>query len=133
VKLHDLLGNRQAEAAGLTRRGGVLLTEALEDVRQEGLADPVAVVLHLHLQFPVRAMDVDLDPAALRRELDGVVDQVPENLLQTAGIRNHLVGRLFHRGDQLHALGVGGRLQTLHGGLENCREKVRLASSPWNC
>ena len=68
------------------RRRAVDLAEALEDVRQLALGNADSVVLDAHqvtLGFPFHTHD---HPSVLRRELDRVGKQVPEDLLNAQRI-----------------------------------------------
>ncbi len=72
-------------AAGPTLR----LSEALEDVRQEGRRDPLAGVAHAQLDVAVDRTDGDRDASASGRELHRVRKQVPGDLLDTVGVPQH--------------------------------------------
>src|SRR6188508_2287152 len=94
VQLDQMAHDRKAqpEAAMGSRRRAVALTKALEDVRQKILTDTFAIVTDAQLGLHPFALQVDLDLAALGRELDRVGEQVPDNLLQARGISRR-VGR----------------------------------------
>jgi hypothetical protein len=64
----------------------VSLAEAVENVGQELAADADARVLHS--DFHLRLDDLGLDHylPALGRELDGVGEQVPDDLLEAVGV-----------------------------------------------
>ena len=77
--------DRQAETdpTGRAGAGAADLPELVEDMRQVVLGDAVARVPHLDLEERrIRArVGPDLDPTALG-ELDGVIDEVSDDLLQ---------------------------------------------------
>ena len=79
VHLDDVADDRQPEpeAAGLARRAGLRLAEPLEHVGQEVGRMPMPVSLTDDFDVRVDALQPDLDAARLRRELDGVGQQVP--------------------------------------------------------
>ena len=95
VQLDEALHDRQpeAEAAVLARRRRVALPEPLEQVRNELRLDADAGVGHADLDVGVHALEQDLDLAVLRRELDGVGQQVPDDLLKPARIAGDRPGR----------------------------------------
>ena len=119
----------EAEAAGLARRSGIRLAKALEDVRQEIGADADAGVADDDLDVRVDALEPHLDPAALRRELDGVGQQVPHDLLQPIGIARDRTDARIEDGLEAHALGVGGRLHGRHGVVDDAGSSTGCTSS----
>ncbi len=88
----------------------VALAETLEHVRQEFGTDPGAGVLHHDVHVAGRAAQVHADPPAAGRELDGVRDQVPYDLLQPIGVAGD-PRRPGQRGLEPDLLGRGGRAQ----------------------
>src|SRR2546430_1733210 len=72
-------------AVGPGRRA-LRLPEPVEDVRQEGGLDPLTGVAHGDLDVRVDALEAELDAPVPRGELDGVREQVPEDLLETLRI-----------------------------------------------
>lgn len=86
-QLHEALRDRHAEAraAEAARRRGILLRKCVKDPRQEILAHADAGVLHDELQRAVAVVAADLlgaetHAAALRRELDGISEDVDHDL-----------------------------------------------------
>src|SRR5207302_8504798 len=75
--------------AARARGGPCALSEALEDEREEAGTNAPARVAPDDHGPPVRQLDPDFDAAALGRELDGVREQVPDHLLQAAGVAPH--------------------------------------------
>src|SRR5438067_11359878 len=92
VQFDDLLrdGEAEAEARRRARRRRILLPETLEDVRQKGRRYSLPGVLNRHPQLTLAAVHVDFHAAAVRRELDRVVHEVPHNLLKAARIADDL-------------------------------------------
>jgi hypothetical protein len=88
VRLDEALDEREPEAqpAVRARRRHVRLPEALEDVRQEFGRDALALVFHLDARRAVLPADAHAHAPALARELDGVVQEVPEDLHQTRAV-----------------------------------------------
>src|SRR5438093_1432400 len=84
VQLDDVAddGQPESEAAVEPGRTAVGLLEPLEDVGQEGRADALPGVAHRDLDVGVDPFQHDLHAPALRRELDGVREQVPDDLLE---------------------------------------------------
>ena len=81
-------------------RAGGRLPESLEDVRQEFRADPLAGITHNDFDLGIDPPEQRLRATALRRELDGVREEIPNDLLQTIGIARHDEGTLIKcRGD----------------------------------
>ena len=94
VQLDDAFCNRKSEAESpmLARTGSVCLAEALENVRQKirVYADPC--VNDADLDLRVDSPQYDLDATASRRELYGVGNEIPYDLLQTIHISAHRPG-----------------------------------------
>jgi hypothetical protein len=83
--------DRQAQAAGLAGPGrSVALLEGIEDLGEQIGLDADAGVLDLDHQVRPARVDfvagTDRDHAAGGGELDGVLDQVPEDMLQPSGV-----------------------------------------------
>ena len=91
VQLGQLLRDREpeAEAAMLARERRVGLPEPLEDERQELRRDAAPVSLTVISTCEFDARETQLHPAAARRELDRVRQQVPDDLLQPIRIAGH--------------------------------------------
>ena len=76
----------ESESAVLPRRRPVGLAERLEDVREEFARDSAARVGDRDLDTRRRATHTHVNRAVVRRELDGVGQQVPHDLLQPRGV-----------------------------------------------
>ncbi len=101
VQLNQMFADRQSESQSrvLPRDGRVGLAEAVEDKRQKGLIDAHAVVADADFGMLLDVLDLDLDSAALRRELHGVGQQIPDYLAQPVWIaigKARRGGRDFH-------------------------------------
>ena len=97
------------------RHPGVGLAEALEDVRQKLGAMPMPVSLTTDFDVRVDPLQPHLHPAALGRELDGVRQEVPDDLLQPSGSPE--IGVACGSTTVVHAdaLRVGGRRDGVDG------------------
>src|SRR4029453_16362492 len=89
VGLDDLLDDRQAQtkAVLMSRDRTVRLAEALEYRRQEFAGNTAPRIDHGDFYHFVTLLEPHMDRAALRRELDGVRQQIPDNLLETGAVR----------------------------------------------
>ncbi len=109
--LHQLAADVQAQTGAAVAAGGrgIRLRELLEHARQQDGRDADAGVPHLEPVARPRALlvhagDVEVD-VALLRELDGVVDQVHEDLADAAGVAHDLPrGVRLEAHDQVQAL-----------------------------
>src|SRR6185312_8106280 len=112
VQLHQLLADRQPEAQSgvLTGDGGVCLAEAVEHERQEGGIDADAAVAYGDLRMGRAVLDADLDPTALRSELQRVGEQVGDHLLQPVRVATGRTERSLRHPVDGDALGVRGGL-----------------------
>src|SRR4029077_5318535 len=86
--LHELSADVQPEPrpADAAREVRVDPVELLEDPLELAGRDAEALVLHLEADPRPRALAPDLDPAAVRRVLDGVLDEVEQPLLHPPGV-----------------------------------------------
>ena len=126
--LHDR--EAEAEAAVRARDGRVLLAERLEDVRQERRLDARAGVAHDDLDVRVLALHADVDPAALGRELHRVREQVPDDLLEPAGVAAEHARVGVEQDLEAHALRLGGGAHDLDGRLDDLRRLDRREREP---
>ena len=69
---------------------------------------PTPVSLTTISMFESHPFDPDLHTAALRRELDGVREEVPDDLLQAGRIARHQAGARVDDDLEPHAFGIGG-------------------------
>ena len=88
VHFDDVPHDRQSDtqSGGLTRGARVGLSKTVKDMRQEFGTDAHARVADDDLDVGIDPFNPYLYPTILRRELDGVGQQIPKNLLQSIGI-----------------------------------------------
>src|SRR2546425_9788660 len=93
--LNEVLDNGQAQAgaAQFARAGLVDAIEALEYSRQILLRDADAGVRHLQMDSTLRAPPAYADASAGRGIFEGVVDQVPQDLVERILVRPGDYGR----------------------------------------
>ena len=91
VQLDQIADERQPEPQPprRSRRRRILLRESIEDPRQELGIDARAAVGHGQTRDVARRSTVSPTVAAPRRELDGVGEQVPDDLPKTGRITEH--------------------------------------------
>jgi hypothetical protein len=106
----------------LARDSAVGLPEALEDVGQKFGADPCARVGDGDLGAVARAREPHLDRALARRELDGVREEVPEDLLETVGVAGDAARRVVEAHREADAARLGRRAHALGRRLDDGRE-----------
>ena len=84
----EMANNCQAEAQASESSGrcAVGLTESVEDMRQELGFNPYTVVADGDFDLISGAAQTHFDTPAFVRELDGIRQQVPDDLLQTIGV-----------------------------------------------
>ena len=89
------------------------LTQSVEDIGQHVGRDALPGVADDDLDVRPNALELDLDSPILRGELDGVVQQVPDDLLQPAGVAaDQQARRLQHRVEP-NALRLGRRTDAI--------------------
>jgi len=88
VQIDDVTHNRESQShAGVVPGAGTVgLPEALEHERQKVRIDADARVGHCDRDILRRRCQAYIDMTARGRELDGVGEQVPKNLLHPIGI-----------------------------------------------
>ena len=97
----------EAEPAVTARAGAVGLAEALKHQRQEVRANALSRVVDDDFRHRFARAQLELDLPVGRRELDGVRQQIPHDLLQPLGIaldEDVDIGRRLHH--QSDALGL---------------------------
>ena len=116
VALDDVPGDRQSKARATTADARpVDLVEALEDPPLGGSRDADAMVLDrdAHLSAEVARPDADGDIPAIRTELDGVVEQVDEDLAEALLVRPDRRQVVADIDDELHALALSEQAEPL--------------------
>jgi len=118
VQLDDLAGDGQAQPQSPFSTRGLApgLSKLLEHVGQEGGRDAGSGVLHRYLHLPVHRLDAHAHRAAFGGELDGVGEEVPQHLLQPAGVSGHGTRFRIHVRGQRDALRLRRGADGLEGG-----------------
>src|SRR5262249_61362705 len=103
MQFHKRAPNRkpQPEAAMRTPRVAFELAESVEDKGEKLRLDPRAGVAHRDRNVRALAFKTDSDLPSSRRELDGVGQEVPDDLLQAVGRSWHRASRPAAPTDQL--------------------------------
>ena len=117
VQFHQLLHDRQAQPqpAVAARGGAVGLAEAAEQMIEEFRRDAVAGVTHGDHPVIAVGLQLQVDAAFGRGELDGVGEQVPEHLLQARGITQHQAGLLGQLQVHVQCLAFGDQFLRTNG------------------
>src|SRR6185369_14566994 len=90
MKLYQVLGNRQADAKSPCRAAcwcRIGLSKSIEHKGKEFRRDTAASVLDQNANQSVPVHEARIDAAAVSSELDGVVQEIPHNLLHSLRIR----------------------------------------------
>lgn len=114
MSFDDVLGDGQAEAgaANFTRASGIDAIESLENARLIILRDADSRVRHCKDYKLTTGCCADFDTPARSRVLDGIVEQISQDLAKQAGVSAHArqislrmrstQGKLFLTGSQPH-------------------------------
>src|SRR3989442_236225 len=88
VHLHEVPDEREADSESRlrSRQRGIPLAKTVEDIWKQHGGDASSGVHDAKLHLGFRALEPHIDPAIRRRELDGVGEQVPDDLLEALGI-----------------------------------------------
>ncbi len=111
-------------------RRSVGLAEAVEDVRQEFGPDADAGVDDADLDVRVDPLQEHLDAAPLGRELDGVREEVPDDLLEPCGIAGDRTCERIEHLLNADLLGIGGREHGGEGGFDDLGKVQPLDVEP---
>ena len=115
-------GESETESALPVRDPAGTLPEAIEDIGQQRFAHSAARIADLDHRVPFLATYRDADPATFGRELDGVGDHVPNDLLNADRIGGDVQGisSSFDGEGDLSGLctGAGQRYGGAHDGVE---------------
>src|SRR5262249_19364513 len=111
----------QPEAEPGVRAGAraVCLMETLEEVGQLLLADSLSGVTDNDLDVRIGTLQVNLNSAALRRELHGVYQEVPAQLLQPVRVAGDPGGAWVQHALEPYFLRVGGRPYRVDGCMDD--------------
>src|SRR5262249_58779195 len=85
VQRHDVAHDRETEPEPAGSAAAMTLTEAIEDVRQQGLLDAGAGVAHGDSDHTAGARELDGDAPAGRRELERIGDEIGHDLGEAYG------------------------------------------------
>ena len=88
--------------------------------------DANAAVADADLDMRVHAFETHLHAPFFRRELHGVRDQIPDDLVQPSRIAGHGADPWVDHRLDAYAFGVGGRLDGGHGVVDDQRQFHRL-------
>src|SRR5262249_35144228 len=113
VKFDDGFRNREAHSQAALRacRSSFSLAEALEYERKKVRFDASAIVRNAYLDMRVHSIEYHLHAAALRREFDGIRQEVPHHLLQPLEIARHRTGMRVEYGLNPDVAGFGRKAQ----------------------
>src|ERR1043165_6607353 len=106
-----MVHNRQTQpqAAILPRRPLVALSKALKNVGQKLVRNSNAVVADNQLDMRIYALQQNLHAAVLGRELHGIAEQVPEDLLKPVRIAGDRSCRGVEQRLEMDVLGIRSR------------------------
>src|SRR6185312_6507058 len=96
---------------------GVCAPETIEHIGQQITGNARSSVLDLDVAIPADAANGDVRMTATRCELDGIAQQMPDNLLQAPRLSEHHAIASLERLAQGDALGGGVLLLQLYRGL----------------
>ena len=133
--IHDVSGDGHAQAGALNAAGGgvVLSLEGLKDMGDKLLAHPDAGVLHAELisgvsrRGPRLLRHADADHAPRWGVLDGIAQQVEQNLVQTQAVAADVLVNYVHRVHiQLQLLGMDIRMHDVAQPVEDVGQGTGL-------
>ena len=119
----------EPEAALRARARGIRLPERFEDPAEELRRDAAAGIADPDHGVRARAVEGQGDASISRRELDGVGEQVPDDLLEPAGVTGERPGSDELR-VELDALRLRQRPHAVDGGLDDRDQIDRPAVQP---
>ena len=127
MELYKMLsdGKADAEAAVSARRCAIALNERLEYMRKKLAIDALAVIADAESSFGFIMRQGDLDAAVLRGELDGVTNQVQENLPETSTVTEDF-GRVLQVSGQVQEFGTSQKGDSIQCLLNNTFEVGRF-------
>src|SRR5438105_9320614 len=124
MEFHQVAHNRQpkSESAVGARRRPVRLSKSIENVRQEFPLDADASVSDRDAPPGILATDSHVDLSPPGRELYGIAEEIPKNLLQTVCITHHRKGVPAKVNVEFDFLGFEGRPHCLNRRFDDCRK-----------
>src|SRR4029453_3455332 len=117
---HD--GQAQAETAVPPGRRAVGLLESSKNVRQKFRPDPLAGVAYGDSSISAFRFQPRLDVPAAGRVFDGIGEQIPNDLLQAAGISRDRPPCGTEDESQVYSLRLSRRAHSLQGSLDHRTE-----------
>ena len=118
----QLFNDRKTESysrPGLHNSG--FLPEAVKHVGQRRGGDPLSIVGDNQLHMGIDSFQPNLDLAALGRELDGVGDQVPDDLFQAPGVAGDQADACVDDVGESYRLRLGGGSHGVNSGFHDLR------------
>ena len=88
MQLDDRFDQRETDSESSTpaHQRCIDLRERIEDMRQKIRGNPDPRVANRHDEVTTRGPDRDLDPSVRRRELDGIGQEVTDDLLEPSRV-----------------------------------------------
>ncbi len=90
------------------------MTKAVENVGQKLRRHALARIADEHLNAGINSLQLNPHTSSARRELNGVRDEIPRDLLQAVGIAHHLVSGVIQSQLQVDFFGLCRRAQTIN-------------------
>ena len=122
VRFDERLADGEAEAQTAQLAAGALL-ERVKNLRQRFRIDPHSGIGNFHPQLVLAVLGPDFEPAAFRRKLHRVLDQVPKNLLEPGRVGLERSFRGGEIGPEREIFFLDVRLTNLKGAAQ---EQVRV-------
>lgn len=124
LQLDEVPRDREPEAEAALRPADapLRLTKALEHVGQKLHRDALPGVGHLHAELLALAAQGHAHAATARRELHGVVDEVPNDLLKAIGVADDGAGLRIEGDLERDTFGLRGRSHRFDGHLDDFAE-----------
>ena len=109
-----------------SRRRAVGLAETFEHVGEKLFVDPLSRVADDDLDVTFRLTKLNLHASLIGRELDGVREKIPDNLLQAVGVARNAIGLCVKGRLDLDALGLSRRAHGIDRRFEDDDKLDRL-------
>ena len=116
----------QPKSPMLPRRAAVGLPKTLKDMRQKVCADALAIVgdLKVHMRGVLEGANANLPTRG--RKLDGVREQIPDDLLQTMSVTGDQRGMIAQFGFNPNPFRIGSRTHDINRGFDYASQLSRL-------
>ena len=115
-------GQAQTQAGLRTRRCVIGLTKALEYVGQEFGADAASRVRNAQHGTTLQATELQADASVVRREFDGIGEEVPDHLMQAGLVAEDTEGTFLNRHIELDVRLLGSGTKCFHHRFNNRRQ-----------